>query len=182
MTRHRLLLLAGLLLGPAMPVVAVRAQPAAIVLQSGETTGDRSEKAAQEDPGTGLTPAQTIRNLQFLNGSTQITAALCRGFGATIIVVLQPGEVFPTRLRARMHHPLLRRPDGATSDDDSFPVTGDDGRFYAGFTFDHWWEMQPGAWELSFYDGDRRLVSETFTVRLPGPGEPSSVCETPPVS
>ena len=159
-----------------------RAQPAAIVLQYGETTGDRSARPIAEDPGTGLTPARTIYNLEFVNHSDQIEAALCRGFGVTIIVVLQPGQSFPDRLVARTHSPMLRRPDGATSEESSFSVSGSDGMFYAGFTFDYTWEMQPGPWEIAFYDGETRLAGKTFTVRRPDPGHPLSICDGAPTS
>ena len=159
-----------------------QAQPAAIVLQYGETTGDRGARPVAEDPGTGLTPARTIYNLEFVNHSDQIEAALCRGFGVTVAVVLQPGQGFPERLVARTHSPLLRRPDGATSEESSFTVSGTDGVFYAGFTFDYVWEMQPGPWEIAFYDGDTRLASKTFTVRRPEPDHPFSICDGAPTS
>ena len=165
----------------ALPMVAC-AQPAAIVLQYGETVSDKLARVDAEEAGTGLTPAQTVRNVRFVGSSDQIEAALCRGFGVRIVVVLQPGQHYPAQLHVRVHHPMLTRPDGATSSESDFPASSAEGGSYAGFTFDYEWEMQPGEWEIAFYDGEERVAAKTFTVRAPEAGGPASVCEGAPTS
>ena len=152
------------------------AQPAGIVLQYGETTSDRVERARPEDAGTGLTPAENVDNVQFLNHSDHIEAALCRGFGVSIAVPIRPGVAAPGQLTVRVHHPRLTRPDGVAAEDASFP-TSNSGYAYAGFTFDHVWEMQAGVWEIAFFDGDKLLASQSFTVTLPASGKVESVCD-----
>jgi hypothetical protein len=160
---------------------SAHARLAGEIAEWGETSGERSD-LAPSDLGTGLLPAQTMTNIVYVRRTDEIPAQLCRHFGATVQVTGDADDVIPERILVRVHHPLMTAPGGATSTVDEFHTFLNDGRSYAGFTFERKWEMQPGAWTIEFLVGGHVLAAKTFTVALPPAGYPDTICPGAPVS
>ncbi len=168
----------------AVPL-AMAALPAAARLHGevtafGEVTGEPVAPAVRTPGSDTLEPTQPLDDLRFVSRTDRLEAQLCLRFGVSVRVSADPGEAVPRPLVALISHPAITRPDGASNTQDSFPTPLLDAEAYAGWTFNHRWEMQPGTWTIAFLSAGEVLAAKSFTVTVPD--QPGSLCQAEPVS
>ncbi len=173
--------MALLVMFASLTSASVQARIVGEIANWGETSGERSD-TAPSDLGTGLLPAQTMTNIVYLRRTNEIPAQLCRHFGATVHITGDADDLIPERILVRVTHPMMTAPSGATSTVDEFHTFLNEGRSYAGFTFERKWEMQPGAWTIEFLVGGQVLAAKIFTVAPPPAGYPDTICPGAPTS
>ncbi len=165
----------------AFAILPCSAQAAlsAVIVDWGEV---RAEVAGLLDPDRNdhsLTPMLSIRQPEFIRRTDGIEAHLCRQFGVRYLLKANAGTPLPHTLRVHVRYPRLTRPDGVSSEEDSFltsvtprtppsaPPGVEIGSTAAFFMFNYAWEMQPGAWTFEFRDGDALVASKTFATTVP---------------
>ena len=158
----------------------------AFIVDWGEIRADVAGLLDPDRDDHSLTPTLSIREPEFTRRTDGIEARLCRQFGVWHLLKADTGTPLPRSLRVHVRYPRLTRPDGASSEEDSFltsvtprtpsntPPGVEIGSTAAFFMFNYAWEMQPGAWNFEFRDGDALVASKTFTVTAPpdAPGWP----------
>lgn len=176
--RATTLRLAGALTYAIQPSSA-HAALSAFIVDWGEVRADVAGLLAPDRDDHSLTPTLSIREPEFTRRTSETEARLCRQFGVQHLLKADAGTPLPRLLRVHVRHPRLTRPDGASSEEDSFltavtprpppntPPGVEIGSTAAFFMFNYAWEMQPGAWTFEFRDGDALVASKTFTVTAP---------------
>lgn len=152
------------------------ARPTAELLDWGRVDGVRGAAPGPGEEGTGLAPALPMSHQSVVERTDAIEARLCRSFGMMLRILPGPGEREPEGVVVHVIHPLLTRPDGATSTEDAFASLVVFGHTYAGFTFDHGWEMRPGDWTFVVVADGAVVATKRFRVTLPPAGAPASDC------
>lgn len=171
-----LLGLALLLPGVAPARAGLRAE----VVEAGEVTAETVRTATNTERDRSLTRRRLLDGIRFITRSSVLEAMLCLRFGATIRLTADAGEELPDELTTLLRHPTLTRPDGVSATEESFQTPVDGAIAYAGFTFDHPWEMRAGDWTLVFMAGTQVLATQPFHVSVPSPA--ASLCQGRPVS
>ena len=135
----------------------------------GETTAEHQRPARQTPDDHTLVPRTLIEDIRYVAHTSSLPAQLCLRFGVSVRLHTDAGEQMPPQLIVVLTHPRITRPDQVFSTRDVFPtpVIGDTA--YAGMTFDHAWEQQPGDWALTFMNGQEVVASKTFTITAPTP-------------
>lgn len=87
----------------------------------------------------------------------------------TVRLSSDTGEQQPRQLIVVVTHPRITRPNQAFSTQDSFPTPVLRDLAYAGWTFDHPWEQQPGERRVTFMNEGEVVASKTFTITVPPP-------------
>lgn len=123
-----------------------------------------------------LEPVRAMQKLRYIERSERIEARLCRNFGITVKLIPAPPFRMPDRVEVRVLHPKLTRPDGKESAETRFPSFVVDGLSHVGFSFEHEWEMAPGAWIMIVSLRGEEIARKAFTVTAPPPGAPNSDC------
>ncbi len=173
-------LFAAMLCSSALHVASARAGLHGEVTDYGETTAEQERPARQTQDDHSLVPRTTIEGIRYVDHASSLPAQLCLRFGVTVRLSSDAGKQLPRQLIVVVTHPRITRPDQAFSIQDSFPtpVLGD--MAYAGWTFDHPWEQQPGEWIVTFMNEREVVTSKTFTITMPTPA--GSRCPLNPVS
>ena len=117
------------------------------------------------EPNSPTGQARLIRT-DLAKQTNVIPALLTTKFGFRFKVV-GPPQGTTARLRLRFTFPEMTNPTNGKASS-SYEITGDvpvapeeQGMFW---DFVHPWEMRPGKWTMSLYNGDRLLVQKIFTV------------------
>ncbi len=150
------------------------------VTEYGETTAKQERPARQTQDDHSLVPRTTIEGIRYVDHASSLPAQPCLRFGVTIQLNSDAGEQLPAQLIVVVTHPRITRPDQAFSTQDSFPTPVLRDMAYAGWTFDHPWEQQPGEWVVTFMNESKVVASQTFTITVPTFA--SSKCPPNPVS
>jgi hypothetical protein len=166
----------------ALAVAPAQAKSRALIVQWGEVDGVQGAPLGPEYKERSLGQGYTLEGLRFINHADEIPAQLCRRFGFDAWFTREPGEPAPEQVTILVRHPLLTRPDGATSAEDSLTVPVRHGHAGSAFTFDNPWEAQPGTWTFEIVSEGEVIGSKSFTVVPPAPGSPASVCVGAPVA
>ncbi len=116
-----------------------------------------------------MVPRTTIDGIRYIDHASSLPAQPCLRFGVTVRLRPGAGEQLPRQLIVVVTHPRITRPDQASSTQDSFPTPVLRDVAYAGWTFDHPWEQQPGEWTVTFMNGGEVVASKTFTIAAPTP-------------
>jgi hypothetical protein len=153
----------------SLKVAPARAELHGEIVDFGETTAERERPAQQTQDDHSLVPRTTIEDIRYVNHTNSLPAQLCLRFGVTVHLNSDSGERLPGQLIVVVSHPKITRPDQASSTRDSFPTPVLRDVAYAGWTFDHSWEQQPGEWVVTFMNERKVLASKTFTITLPLP-------------
>ncbi len=153
------------------------ARPTAEILDWGPMTGRRALGAPLGTGGTGMAPAVPMSHQRYLERTDAVEARLCRSFGVKLRILPGPGEPEPGLVVVTVLHPTFTAPGGATSTEDTFISAVVFGQTHAGFTFDHDWERQPGAWTFVISVGGTVVARQNFRVSLPPAGTPTSDCD-----
>ena len=170
----------GVLLGLLVMLLpwSAQARVTAEIVEFGEMAVESGPARAPQPDESTLSEIAPLLTYKYVNHSDHIEAALCRSFGVSVRLMADPGEGLPRRLQARLHHPKLTRPDGASSTEDSLMTAASYGSSLDAFTFDVPWEMEAGEWEFGFYLDGQKLASKAFTVTR-APGGVPSICDKP---
>ncbi len=150
------------------------------VAEYGETTADLERPARPTRDDHTLVPRTTIDSVRYVDHTSRLPAQLCLRFGVSARLIPDAGTPAPDQLIVVVTHPRITRPDQASSTEDSFPTPVANNEVYAGWTFDHPWEQQPGPWVIAFTHEGRVVASKTFTISAPTPG--GSRCPPTPIS
>ena len=150
------------------------------VVEYGETTAERERPTPQTRDDQSLMPRTVVEDVRYVSHTSSLDAQLCLRFGVSVRLTPDAGKPLPRQLIVVITHPRITRPDQVSSIQDSFPtpVIGD--TVYAGFTFDHSWEMQPGNWMVAFTLEGEVVASKAFTISVPTPV--GSVCPSNSIS
>ncbi len=127
-------------------------------------------EGAQQAPATlqgSVSTVSAIWNPTFIAPPDRVQARLGNSIG---IEVLVRGAEYLTVLpvRTRVTHPRITDPgSGRTSETDEWdsPMNAGVPRF-AGWSFDHPWELVPGTWRIEVLLGPRTLAAQTFQVSV----------------
>ena len=173
-------LFAVMLCSSALHVAPARAGIHGEVTDYGETTAEQEHPAQRTQDDHSLVPRTTIEGIRYVDHTSSLPAELCLRFGVTVRLSADDGEQLPRQLIVVVTHPRITRPDQAFSTQDSFPTPVLRDVAYAGWTFDHSWEQQPGEWVVTFMNESEIVASKTFMITVP-PLAPSR-CSPNPVS
>lgn len=149
------------------------------VVEYGEITAERDHPAADTSRDNTLTPKLSLEGIRHVNRTSDLQAQLCLRFGVSARLTSDDGKL-PQEVTFVSRHPLLTRPDGVSSTEESFPVPVSGGMVFAGWTFAYPWEMQPGDWTMLFVSEGEVLASRTFRISVPA--RPGSLCPGKPMS
>jgi hypothetical protein len=153
-------------------VAPARAELHGEIIDYGETTAEQERPAQRTQDDHSLVPRTTIEGIRYVDHTSSLPAQLCLRFGVTIRLSSDAGDHVPSQLIVVVTHPRITRPDQAFSTQDSFPTPVLSAVAYAGWTFDHPWEQQPGKWMVTFLNGRNVVASQTFTITAPTPPKP----------
>lgn len=158
----RKLLIAVLFLAVGTPAWAQKVERIEIV-EYGIYTADKLK--SQRDPNGQL--HSTIGNLHHAETTTTIPAELGIKFGVKYRVIGEPDGQRVTIRKLIVYPPTGIKPPNAlqpllSSDGQTNPPIGE--TVYTGFEFDDPWELVPGSWAIQFWQGNRLLAEQRFTV------------------
>ncbi len=164
------------LLAAVLCLVSLQATPAwarihGDVVDYGETTAERERTTPQTRDDQSLVARTVVEGIRYVSHTSHLTAQLCSRFGVSVLLVPEAGDELPGQLIVVVTHPRITRPDQVSSIRDSFPTPVIEGSAYAGWTFDHPWELQPGDWTVEFTLEGQVVASKTFTVAVSSPGD-----------
>lgn len=131
----------------------------------------RAERAGHMGvPGSVAGSINRLTSVTFYERTTRVPAAVGVRFGLIFDLIGAPsGAVVPLRAIWRFPAPGLRDPRSGkvyTESVEDFPSPIGEPR-QRGYGFDNDWELVPGEWTLEILHGQRRLLSQTFTVYRP---------------
>jgi len=119
-------------------------------------------------PGTTLGYVSEQKDIQFLKAPPAVSAKVGTNFGVQFKVHgSKPNAVFPLRTVWKIPEPGVHNPRNnnvyreSTSD---FTVKTDE-IVLRGFGLDEPWEVVPGVWTLQVWQGDRKLLEQSFTIK-----------------
>jgi hypothetical protein len=146
----------------------MRSPLTAEVVAAGATIA--THEGAVPAPDTSLGSVRVVPPLEvpdFQPGGTVIHARLNTCMGIEVVVKGgDDGSVVALRTRVS-HPPILNPSTGKTTTVDAWDSPMNIGiPRYAGWIFDHPWELVPGTWTIAILDGHRILTSRNFTVSV----------------
>ncbi len=174
--------------GPSWPglalALALATSPAAawakvqgVIVRWGEVeVGDSAGPLGPDYQERSLGEGHEVTSTRFLNYDDHIPAQLCRNFGLLAWLAGAPGEVLPTRILLRVHHPLLTRPDGVSGSEDTLMLPVSNGATETSFGLDDPWEAQPGDWTFELVLDNAVIASHTFVLTKPTQDTPLPAC------
>ena len=170
-------------LAVAMAGTAASAKIRAVIVQWGEAEVVESDKPlGPEYQEHSLGAGRETAASRWVNHSDHVPAQLCRSFGFEAWLAGEAGDTVPERILMRVNHPLLTRPDGATSTQDTLMMPVQKGATGTLWTFDNVWEVQPGDWTFELLLDGQVVASKTFVVTPPEAGSLAAHCPGSAVS
>jgi hypothetical protein len=126
--------------------------------------------AIEQAPGTASRQRNILSDTRLVEPTTRIPAKLGVHFGMRYRVVGRPGSA-TVRLTSVTIYPApgLKNPKtGGQQTRGEHPLFATIGQInYRGYVFEHDWELVPGVWTFELWDGQRKLISQTFDVVKP---------------
>ena len=159
---------------------AARADLHGTIVDFGKAVAEQERPARPTPDDQTLVPRTLIEGIRYVDHTNRLPAQLCLRFGVSVRLKPDLGEQFPGQLIVVVTHPRITRPDQVFSTEDSFPTPVLDDTVYAGWTFDHPWEQEPGEWVIAFMNKGRVVASQAFTITAPVPAPPT--CQPNPIS
>jgi hypothetical protein len=135
------------------------------ILQSGIFQADETKKMAA--PGTAAGAVSDLGNIRHVRTTGSVPGQIGVRFGYRYRVIGRPnGANVALRFVTLIPSPGIRNPKTGNT-----VVRGEysrektiGGESYRDYGFDDPWEIVPGVWTLEIWQGDRKLVSQSFTV------------------
>lgn len=124
----------------------------------------------EAEPGSAAGSKSIVSQIRRVEQTARIPARLGTHFGLKFRVVGSPDDA-PVALEQRWRFPApgLRNPQTdntyRTASGTLEALIGVE-RF-RGYGFDHQWELVPGDWTMEIWSGERKLLSQTFTIYSP---------------
>lgn len=120
-------------------------------------------------PGTASGTTATVTDVKLLKATTTVPARLHAEFGFRYRIVGRKKGAVTLKMVTLIPRPGIRNPDsGKTTVRNEFTQEKDIGVLhYRSYGMDNQWEIVPGTWTLEIWDGDRKLVSQSFNVVEP---------------
>ena len=123
-----------------------------------------------EDPSSAGGRRSTVVRIMIKERTSTIPARNGLQFGFRFMVVGEPKNA-AVKLKSITRFPPqgIRNPNTRnTSYQDEYTTSVKVGSAdFRGYSFDNDWEIVPGVWTFEFWDGDRKLVEQKFTVVKP---------------
>ena len=131
---------------------------------------EAKKEEARSDPGTPSGRTSIISGVAFYEATTRVPARLGTGFGIRFVPVGAPeGAAAPIRVVWRLPAPGLRNPksgntyrESTSNTDVAIGVPR-----VRGYSLDEDWEIVTGDWTIELWNGERKLLSRTFTLYKP---------------
>ena len=156
---------------------AADAKLRAVIVEWGEVeVGDPAGPLGPEYQEHSLGQGHEVGYTRFLNHDDHVPAQLCRSFGFVAWLAGGPGDVLPERILMRSTHPMLTRPDGVSSNQDTLMLKVSDGVVRTSYGFDDPWEAVPGDWTFDLIGDGEVLASKTFVATKPAAGAAAPAC------
>ena len=163
--------------------LAAQAKIHAVIVRWGEIqVGEAAGPLGPEYQEHALSQGHQVTSTEFINHDDHIPAQLCRSFGLEAWLAGGPGDTLPSRILMQVHHPVLTRPDGVSSAEDTLMLPVDNGAVETSFGFDDRWEVQPGDWTFDLVLDNEVIASKTFVLTPPAPGTAAPPCPARAVS
>ena len=155
----------------------------AVIVRWGEVeVGDAAGPLGPEYQEHSLNQGHHVTSSRFVNNDDHIPAQLCRSFGLVAWLAGGPEDSLPGRIQLRVHHPVLTRPDGVSSNEDTLMLPVENGATETSFGFDDPWEVRPGDWTFDLLLDGEVAASKTFVITRPTPGQHAPACPGQSVS
>lgn len=126
--------------------------------------------AIERAPGTASRQRNVLSETKLIASTTRVEAKLGVHFGMRYRVVGRP-SLATVKLTSVTQYPApgLKNPKaGSVQTRGEHPLFATIAQInYRGYVFEHDWELVPGAWTFELWDGNRKLVSQTFNVVKP---------------
>ena len=155
---------------------AASAKVRAVIVDWGEIEAVTGGLLGPDYQERSLGEGRRLLSSRYVNHDTDLAAQLCRRFGITAWLAPGDGDAMPRRIDMRLTHPLLTRPDGVSSAEDTLSVPVTAGAIGDAWTFDEPYEVQPGPWTFDLMIGGEVVASKTFILREPLPGDRRPLC------
>jgi hypothetical protein len=144
-----------------------------LAVRAAEIVGFGIFDAATTVTQHGSTPSKLrkddVRDIRFLEYTTDIPAELGVNFGFQYIINLSPqGKPIRVTTVIKLPEGGLQHPDGklyTESRETHDVIIGK--KVLHGYGFDEEWEMVPGTWVFELWYKDARLIKKTFTIYSP---------------
>jgi hypothetical protein len=120
-------------------------------------------------PGTALGTESLVSDIRHLESTTTVPGRIDVQFGIRYRLVGSDGASIRLKKVWIIPAPGLHNPDtGNTTMTEVVYLDRKIGAVhFAGFTFEHSWEIVPGVWTLELWEGDRKLASQGFLIARP---------------
>ncbi len=110
----------------------------------------------------------TPKNMRFLTETPAVTAKVGTSFGVRFLTIGEPRRA-PVTLRTgwKIPAPGMTNPQNGRTyhESSSDPTTRMGTDYLSGYGFDNQWEVVPGVWLLQIWQGSRKLLEHSFTIR-----------------
>jgi hypothetical protein len=161
MSRWLICIVAMLMAGPVAAVDVTALQVVEAGLFRARSTGHVPSPLAVDER------TQTLDNVEFYSLTSKVPAKLGIRFGTRFRVVGTPvNQTVTLRSIWRIPEPGIQNPETGThyrqSISDTAATSG--AITMRGYTFDAHWEIRCGEWIQEVWFGERKLLSQTFTV------------------
>lgn len=176
-SRSALCIGAGLWLALASVPHPAQAKLRAVIVEWGEVeVGDPAGPLGPEYQEHSLGQGHEVGYSRFINHDDHVPAQLCRSFGFVAWLAGSSVDEIPARILMRSTHPMLTRPDGVSSNQDTLMLRVSDGVVRTAYGFDDPWEAVPGNWTFELISDGEVLASKTFVATQPTPETHAPIC------
>jgi hypothetical protein len=125
---------------------------------------DQGERISAPNTPAGF--RRDVDNIKLISATDTVPARLGVHFGFRYRIVGEKGATFTLKKVTLIPQPGIQNPNTGETKlrGETSLASGVGGILYSGYTFSYPWEIVPGVWTIEFWDGDRKLASQSFNV------------------
>jgi hypothetical protein len=125
---------------------------------------DKGERLSSPNTATGF--RNVVSNEKLISATDTVPARLGVNFGFRFRIVGKKGTTVTLKKVTLIPQPGIQNPktgDTKVRSELSLEKTIGD-KDFTSYGFDNPWEIVPGIWTIEFWDGDRKLASQSFNI------------------
>jgi hypothetical protein len=134
------------------------------IIEFGIYSLDDKDRISAPNTATGY--RREVGNEKLITATDTVPARLGVNFGFRFRIIGKKGATVTLKKVTLIPQPGIQNPktgDTKVRSEVSLEKTIGD-KEYSGYGFDSAWEIVPGIWTIEFWDGDRKLASQSFNV------------------